>query len=97
MGFLRRILGGGGTGSDTGSAGDRSSPGSGGSNGDEDEAERDRRLLREEAERLDQDLLQRQLRWADRAWTPPSQGGARRAEDRDRPAGEGSGEGSGEG
>jgi len=37
-------------------------------------------LLRAEQSRLD-DLRQRQLRYADRAWTPPSQGGERRADD----------------
>jgi hypothetical protein len=39
-------------------------------------------LLREEGRRLD-DLQQRQLRYADRAWTPPAQGGERRADDED--------------
>lgn len=47
----------------------------------EDEAARDRELLREEAERLDDDLIQRQLRYADRAWIPPAQGGDRRSDD----------------
>lgn len=51
-----------------------------------DETERDRELLRAEARRLDDDLIQRQLRYADRAWTPPVQGGTMRAEDADRPA-----------
>ena len=51
-----------------------------------DEIERDRVLLREEALRLNDDLIQRQLRYADRRWTPPAQGGTRRAEDGDRPA-----------
>jgi hypothetical protein len=40
-------------------------------------------LLRSENERLD-DLRRRQLRYADYAWTPPAQGGERRAEDSDR-------------
>lgn len=39
-------------------------------------------LLRAEQDRLDP-LRQRQLRYADRAWTPPSQGGDRRADDAD--------------
>jgi hypothetical protein len=47
----------------------------------EAEAARDRELLLEEARRLDDDLIQRQLRYADRAWTPPAQGGTRRAGD----------------
>jgi hypothetical protein len=46
-----------------------------------DEQERDRELLRAEAERMDDDFLQRQLRYADRSWTPPAQGGTRRSDD----------------
>jgi hypothetical protein len=46
-----------------------------------DEQERDRELLRAEAERMDDDFLQRQMRYADRSWTPPAQGGSRRADD----------------
>ena len=49
----------------------------------DDEQARDRELLREEARRLDDDLIQRQLRYADRAWTPPAQGGTRRSDDED--------------
>ena len=37
-------------------------------------------VLREEAARLDE-LQQRQLRYADKAWTPPAQGGERRADE----------------
>ena len=47
----------------------------------DDENARDRELLREEAQRLDDELIQRQLRYADRSWTPPAQGGTRRADD----------------
>lgn len=47
----------------------------------DEENAHDRELLREEAQRLDDDLLQRQLRYADRSWTPPAQGGARRSDD----------------
>jgi len=39
----------------------------------------ERELMRAEAERLSSDLLQRQLRYADRSWTPPAQGGDVRA------------------
>ena len=46
------------------------------------ERERDLELMRAESERLDE-LQQRQLRYADYAWTPPSQGGDRRADDAD--------------
>ncbi len=47
----------------------------------DEENARDRELLRDEAQRLDDDLIQRQLRYADRAWTPPAQGGERRSDD----------------
>jgi hypothetical protein len=49
-----------------------------------DEAERQYELeiAREEARRLT-DLQQRQLKYADKAWTPPRQGGERRADDED--------------
>jgi hypothetical protein len=46
-----------------------------------EEAARERELLLAEARRLDDDLIQRQLRYADRSWTPPAQGGERRADD----------------
>jgi hypothetical protein len=85
MGFLRRMLG--------GSKDDEADPGSAHADqsaapgaAEMDEIERDRALLREEALRLDDDLIQRQLRYANRSWTPPAQGGTKRAEDGDRPA-----------
>lgn len=83
MSFLRRLLGGGSGGSETGAAGPAGGDGgaSGSADTGEDEVDRDRRLLREEADRLDDDLIQRQLRYADRKWTPPAQGGERRADD----------------
>ena len=93
MGFLKRLLG-GGTGGSEGDAkresgeavpGATTTPvatvGSG-----LDEIERDRELLRAEALRLDNDLIQRQLRYASRSWTPPAQGGTQRADDGDRRA-----------
>jgi len=84
MGFLRRLLGGGSTEDGKTAAVDAgSAPGSG--DPALDEIERDRVLLREEALRLNDDLIQRQLRYANRSWTPPAQGGSRRAEDGDRP------------
>jgi hypothetical protein len=43
----------------------------------------ERELMRAEAERLSADLVQRQMRYADRSWTPPAQGGERRADDGD--------------
>ena len=49
-----------------------------------DRAERDHELdvLREDQARLDE-LAQRQLKYAEYAWTPPPQGGERRADDAD--------------
>ena len=38
---------------------------------------------------LDDDLIQRQMRYADRAWTPPAQGGDRRADDTEAEGGGG--------
>jgi hypothetical protein len=84
MAFLRRILGGP----------KRADPDPVASPGDEaqsvvDEAERDRQLLRAEALRLDSNLIQRQLRYASRSWTPPAQGGQARCEDGDGSPGAG--------
>ena len=77
MGFLRRLMGAGEP-PDEPEAGAESGPDPGPI---ADEQARDRELLLEEARRLDDDLIQRQLRYADRAWTPPPQGGPRRADD----------------
>jgi hypothetical protein len=86
MGFLRRLLGGDGESApDEPATGDDTAPDAPAT--PDDDAARDRDLLRAEAERLDHDLLQRQLRYADRSWTPPRQGGDRRAGDEE--AGEG--------
>jgi hypothetical protein len=49
---------------------------------DADERAYEREVLREENARLDE-LRQRQLRYAEYAWTPPPQGGERRADDED--------------
>ena len=78
MSFLRRILGGD-------RPADEAPPEAPPSAADLQAAEaaRDRELLLEEAHRLDDDLIQRQLRYADRAWTPPAEGGTRRADDMD--------------
>ena len=77
MGFLRRILGGS----------PAPAPDVAADTSPVDEAARERELLLEEARRLDDDLIQRQLRYADRAWTPPPQGGTRRADDADADGG----------
>lgn len=74
MSLLRRLLGGGST-APSGAPG----PAASGGSTDQDEVERERELLREDARRLAGDLLARQLRYADRSWTPPTQGGEVRA------------------
>jgi hypothetical protein len=50
-----------------------------------DEAERERELLRGDPAQTSDELIQRQLRYADRVWTPPAQGGSRRADDESTP------------
>ena len=81
MSFLRRLLG-----------GDEGTEATNGTKPavdpvDANEAERlhERELARSESERLDE-LRLRQLRYADKAWTPPAQGGERRADDEDKGA-----------
>jgi hypothetical protein len=76
MGFLKRIFGGGGSGSGSPVTSAPADP------VDIDAAERayDLELARAEQDRLD-DLSQRQLRYADYAWQPPKLGGERRADD----------------
>ncbi|MEI7744417.1 MAG: hypothetical protein WCK58_11815 [Chloroflexota bacterium] len=81
MSFLRRMLGGGTPGPTAGT------PAATGAAPEVDEAARDRELLREEAARLSDDLIARQIRYADRKWTPPTQGGERRADDAAAPEG----------
>lgn len=81
MGFLRRILGGGernqGEGeSDAKPATAPADP----ATMDAEERAHELELARFEQERTD-DLVRRQQRYADRSWTPPPQGGERRAED----------------
>lgn len=76
MGFLRRLLG-----------GSEPAPPAPAKALDETDIEADERaheleVLREDQARLDE-LAQRQLRYADYAWTPPAQGGERRADDGD--------------
>jgi hypothetical protein len=55
------------------SAADSASP-------EEEERQYELDLAREEARRLDE-LQQRQLRYTNYSWTPPAQGGERRADD----------------
>ena len=49
----------------------------------EEEQARDRELMRADAQRLDDDLIQRQMRYSQHSWTPPAQGTDRRADDAD--------------
>jgi hypothetical protein len=76
MSFLKRFLGGGGSGSDDPTNSDPVN------SADIDASERayDLELARAEQDRLDE-LSQRQLRYAAYAWQPPRQGGERRADD----------------
>ena len=86
MGFLRRLLGGGAPDDKAPDAAPAGAPGSAATVSPEvDEAQRDLDLLRADQARLNDELLQRQLRYADRSWTPPAQGGTRRSDDEGAP------------
>jgi hypothetical protein len=78
MSFLRRFLGPARSGERALSPEGAATPTD--SDPEADERSRELDLLRGEQSRLDE-LRQRQLRYADRAWTPPTQGGERRADD----------------
>jgi len=85
MSFLRRLLGGDdGATQPTNGATPPADGGDAVDAVDDAEAERihERELARGESERLDE-LRLRQLKYADKAWTPPAQGGERRADDED--------------
>jgi hypothetical protein len=88
MGFLRRLLGGEQPERTNGAnpAATNAVEAGPASAADADEAERahERDVMTAENERLDE-LKRRQLKYADRSWTPPAQGGERRADDADRP------------
>ena len=73
MSFLKKLLG--------GSDATEAAPPASAQELLDEENDRDRQLLRDEAQRLDDDLIQRQMRYADRSWTPPAQGGTRRSDD----------------
>jgi hypothetical protein len=80
MGFLKRLLGGGDGETSARAPVDPA---------EAEAAERQHELevLRDEQERMDE-LTRRQLRYAQYAWTPPAQGGERRADDADQVGGE---------
>ena len=86
MGFLRRLLGGD-------ARSDRPpedpTPPVDARETDAEEAAYELEVLREEQERLSE-LARRQMRYADYAWTPPAQGGDKRADDEEREANTGS-------
>ena len=87
MGFLRRLLGRGEDRGRPSTVDDRATPQvhAGAETPDQivsaEEEERAHvlELARFEQDRMD-DLVRRQLRFADRSWTPPAQGGDRRAD-----------------
>lgn len=78
MGFLRRLLGGGSAHGESGSPPDPADP----AELDADERARELELARFDQDRTD-DLVRRQQRFAGYSWTPPAQGGERRADDAD--------------
>jgi hypothetical protein len=80
MGFLKRLFGGGNGETSAHAPVDPA---------EAEAAERQHELevLREEQGRMDE-LTRRQLRYSDYSWTPPAQGGERRADDTDPSAGE---------
>ena len=82
MGFLRRLLGGG--------RADPAAP-DGETEPDEASLDADERARELELARFDQDraddLVRRQQRFSSYSWTPPAQGGERRAEDNDESSG----------
>jgi hypothetical protein len=79
LGFLRRLLG--GSADPVAPEADPVDP----DTADSEERAREIEVLRDEQDRLDE-LTRRQLRYADHAWTPPAEGGERRAEDADTDA-----------
>ena len=89
MGFLRRLLGGPAAEAPTDGATDANrATDSVALTPDEAERAHELELARFEQARTD-DLVRRQQRFADRSWTPPAQGGDRRADDEDGASGDG--------
>ena len=81
MSFLRKLLG-GSEGGSNGAEPTTAEPPATAAELEEAERQHELEVAREEARRLT-DLQQRQLKYADRSWTPPRQGGERRADDED--------------
>jgi len=88
MGFLRRLFGGRESSEGPDEAAAAAAAPATQQQLDEEERRYELDLARFEQERLD-DLRQRQLRYADRAWTPDAQGGPERSDDADRDRDEG--------
>jgi hypothetical protein len=82
MSFLRRLLGGSEGAETNGSTAEKAEPPPTSAQLEDAERQYELDLAREEARRMS-DLQQRQLKYSDRAWTPPRQGGERRADDED--------------
>jgi hypothetical protein len=83
VGFLKRVFGGGDRDrAESPGAVEDTAPPADAATIDEEERARDLELARFDQDRLD-DLVRRQQRYADRSWTPPAQGGERRADDED--------------
>ena len=80
MSFLRKLLGGSEGGDGAGPT--TAEPPATAAELEEAERQHELEVAREEARRMT-DLQQRQLKYADRSWTPPRQGGERRADDED--------------
>ena len=78
MGFFKRLFGG-----DPGRT-EPSAPPATPAEVEADERAYELEIARSEQDRLT-DLQQRQLKYSDYAWTPPAQGGTRRADDEDAP------------
>lgn len=83
MAFLRRLFGGAGAEAPGGEAGEVLADAA---TIDEEERARELELARFDQDRVSE-LVRRQQRYAARSWTPPPEGGDRRADDEDAGAG----------
>ena len=82
MGFLRRLLGRADDDRADGNADAAAAPESASESADDEERAHELELARFEQDRTT-DLVRRQQRYGDRSWTPPAQGGPKRAGDED--------------
>jgi hypothetical protein len=86
MGFLRRLFGTNGVDAPDAPAGEAGDLLADAETIDEEERARELELARFDQERVSE-LVRRQQRYATRSWTPPAEGGDRRADDGDADAG----------